>query len=112
MLEEYHYECKDERERSDRGRAGDAEKRRRLDLILSLNGSAGFATTLDLVRRLAEVREWEQGEADMLLKIALKNPYVKFAFNRPEVKDFYSSLLQQLPQKTLDSVMVKKLLEA
>ena len=112
VLEEYHYECKDERERSDRGRAGDAEKRRRLDLILSLNGSAGFATTLDLVRRLAEVREWEQGEADMLLKIALKNPYVKFAFNRPEVKDFYSSLLQQLPQETLDSVMVKKLFEA
>ncbi len=111
VLEEYYFECKEERDQNDTRKAKNEGKRKRLDLILSLNGSVNFSTTHTIIKSLSEVVKWELDEIDMLLEIALNNFQVRFILNDYDVKAFYKSIIDQLPEPTDNSDKVNKLFE-
>lgn len=111
ILEEFYYECKEERDRNDTRQVNNEEKRKRLDLILSLNGSVSFATTHTIIKELQFIEKWEPDEIDMLLEIALNNNQVGYILNDIDVKAFYKSIISQLPKTTDNSEKVNKLFE-
>lgn len=111
VLEEYYYECKEERDQNDTRKVNNEEKRKKLDLILSLNGSVSFSTTHTIIKSLNRIKKWEPDEIDMLLEIALENSQVGFILNDIDVKAFYKSIINQLPESTDKSEKVNKLFE-
>ena len=106
-LEEYHYECLEERDRSDAPAHSRETRARRLDLILSLNGSGSFSTTHTIIKELSTVTDWEPQEIEMLLEIALTNTQVGFILTDPDVKTFYRSIIALLPEKTEQALRVE-----
>jgi len=112
VLEGIHYECKDERDRNDTRKSSNEEKRKRLDLILSLNGSGSFGTTHTIVKQMMLIDSWEEDEIEMLLCIALSNSQVSYIINDIDVKTFYQSIIKQLSSPTEDSLKVEKLFES
>ncbi|MBR6983122.1 MAG: haloacid dehalogenase-like hydrolase [Ruminococcus sp.] len=108
VLENIHYDCKDERDKNDTRKQNNEEKRYRLNLILSLDSSRSFSTTHTIMKELSSVEEWEPDEIDMLLEIALKNNQVGFILNDVDVKMFYRSIIQLLPEATDNSKKVEE----
>lgn len=111
VLEDYYFECKDERDRNDTRKSNNEEKRKRLDLILSLDGSGSFSTTHTIVKELSMVDKWECDEIEMLLDIAVNNSQVGFILNDPDVKTFYRTILQQLPYPTEKSERIERIIQ-
>ncbi len=110
VLENVYYDCKDERDKNDTRKQNNEEKRKRLDLILSLNGSGNFATTHTLIKKLGKYDNWEDDEIDMLLEIALNNNQVGFIINDPDLKLFYEALICKLNTPTENSEKIQKIL--
>ena len=108
VLENIYYDCKDERDHNDTRKQDNEEKRKRLDLILSLNGSGSFTTTHTIIKKLSKTEKWEQDEIEMLLEIALNNKQVGFILNDPDLRSFYKSLMQKLPEPTENSQKIEK----
>ena len=111
ILEEYYYDCKEERDQNDTRKMNIEEKRKRLDLIISLNGSCNFATTHTIIKELSLIEKWEPDEIDMLLEVALKNNQVGFILNDIDVKVFYKSIIKQLPDTSENSKKIESLME-
>ncbi len=111
ILEEYYYECKEERDQKDTRKINNEEKRKRLDLILSLNGSGSFSTTHTIIKELILIEKWEPDEIEMLIEIALRNNQVGFILNDIDVKGFYKSIIKQLPNTSESSEKISKLFE-
>ena len=111
ILEEYYYDCKEERDQNDTRKMNNEEKRKRLDLIISLNGSCNFATTHTIIKELSLIEKWEPDEIDMLLEVALKNNQVGFILNDIDVKVFYKSIIKQLPDTSENSKKIESLME-
>ena len=111
ILEEYYYECKEERDQKDTRKINNEEKRKRLDLILSLNGSGSFSTTHTIIKELILIEKWEPDEIEMLIEIALRNSQVGFILNDIDVKGFYKSIIKQLPNTSESSEKISKLFE-
>ncbi len=111
VLEDYYFECKDERDRNDTRKSNNEQKRKRLDLILSLDGSGSFSTTHTIVKELSMVDKWECDEIEMLLDIAVNNSQVGFILNDPDVKTFYRTILQQLPYPTEKSERIERIIQ-
>ena len=86
-------------------------KRKRLDLIISLNGSCNFATTHTIIKELSLIEKWEPDEIDMLLEVALKNNQVGFILNVIDIKVFYKSIIKQLPYTSENSKKIESLME-
>ena len=55
LLEKIHCECKEEQTHNDIGEQNAKNKYKRLDLIMSLNGSRSFATTHTLIKELMNI---------------------------------------------------------
>ena len=111
VIEEYYFECKEERDKNDTRKQNNAGKRKRLDLIVSLYSSNNFTTTHTIIKRLSRVEGWESDEIDMLCEIALNNNQVGFIINDYDVKSFYKSLINKLSEPTEYSKEIKKRLE-
>ncbi len=111
ILEEFYYECKDERDQKEMRELYSEGKRKRLDLILSLNGSGSFSTTHTIIKDLILIEKWEPDEIEMLLEIALKNNQVGFILNDIDVKEFYKSIIKQLPNASENSKKIESLME-
>ena len=111
ILEEFYYECKDERDQKEMRELNSEGKRKRLDLILSLNGSGSFSTTHTIIKDLILIEKWEPDEIEMLLEIALKNNQVGFILNDIDVKEFYKSIIKQLPNASENSKKIESLME-
>lgn len=111
ILEEFYYECKDERDQKEMRELYSEGKRKRLDLILSLNGSGSFSTTHTIIKDLILIEKWEPDEIEMLLEIALKNNQVGFILNDIDVKEFYKSIIKQLPNASENSIKIESLME-
>lgn len=109
VLENIYYDCKDERDQNDTRKQNNEKKRKRLDLIISLNGSGNFTTTHTIIQKLSKIDDWEPDEIDMLLEIALNNQQVGFIINDNDLKSFYQSLIMKLPKPTDNSVRIEKL---
>lgn len=112
VLENVYFDCKKERDQNDIRKANNEEKRKRLDLMLSLNSSGSFTTTHTIIKALSIVKEWEIDEIDMLLEIALKNNQVRFILNDIDVKSFYKSIIRQLPEPTENAKKIEKIFES
>ena len=106
VLESIHYECKEDRDQNDTRRQTNESKRKRLDLILSLDGSGSFSTTHTIIKKLSKIDQWEPDEIDMLLEIALSNNQVRYILNDLDIKTFYKSIIGQLPDATEKSKKV------
>ena len=111
ILEEYYYDCKEERDQNDTRKMNNEGKRKRLDLIISLNGSCNFATTHTIIKELSLIEKWEPDEIDMLLEVALKNNQVGFILNDIDIKVFYKSIIKQLPYTSENSKKIESLME-
>lgn len=103
VLESIHYECKEDCYHNDIKRQTNEYKRKKLDLILSLNGSGSFSTTHTIVKELSLIEQWEDEEINMLLEIAFKNNQVGYILNDVDVKSFYKSIIKQLSLPTENS---------
>lgn len=108
VLENIYYDCKEERDNNDTRKQNNEEKRKRLDLIISLNGSGNFNTTHTIIKKLSRFDEWEPDEIDMLLEIALNNHQVGFILNDNDLKAFYRSIIGRLPESTENSIKIEK----
>lgn len=111
-LEDIYYRCKEEQLRNGVCENAQENKRRRLDLILSLDGSGSFATTHTLIRQLLDVnpQDWTPDEVEMLMNVALTNNQVQYIINDLDVKAFYKSLLE-ISAQTAASIEVETLLD-
>ena len=99
VLENIYFDCINERDKNDIRRSKDEEKRNRLDLILSLDGSASFGTTHTLMKEMLLIDNWTEDEIEMLLDIALNNHPVRYLLNDLDVKTFYQKIIRLLPYK-------------
>lgn len=108
VLENVYFDCKKERDQNDVRKVDNEEKRKRLDLILSLNSSSNFITTHTIIRKLKRIEGWEQDEIKLLLSIALKNNQIRFILKDDDVKLFYKAIISQLPYPTEDSKKVEE----
>ena len=96
VLENIHFECKEERDQNDIRKRNNESKRKKLDLILSLDGSRSFATTHTVIKDLLKFNIWEDDEIDMLLDIAINNKQVNYILNDLDVKAFYKLIINQM----------------
>lgn len=108
VLEEYYSDCNNERDEYDI--ITNKEKRKRLDLILSLKSSRSFATTHSIIKELKSIKSWETDEIKLLLEIPFKNNQVFYILNDLDVKSFYMSIISKLPKPTVESKKLEKLL--
>lgn len=107
VLENIHYACKKEQAKKDVQKSSDENKRKRLDLIISLDGSKSFETTHVIISELLAIEYWEENEIDMLLDIAIRNHPVRYLLNDLDVKMFYRNIINQLPSSTEKSQKVE-----
>lgn len=112
VLENIHYDCKRERDEKDVKKSTDENKRRRFDLIISLDGSKNFATTHAIMSELLAVENWESDEIDMLLDIAVNNHPVRYLLNDRDVKAFYRKIIKLMEKPTEMSKKVASFFDA
>lgn len=99
LLENIHYKCKEEWTNNDQQK--DDIKRRKMNLILSLNGSGSFASTHAIIKELVSVEEWDADECEMLIDIALNNTQVGYILNDFDVKSFYKKIINKVQPPTI-----------
>lgn len=92
-LENIHYLCKSEYENDNKEGQSIRARNSKLSLIISLDGSKNFATTHAIIKKLSDVKTWNEKERDMLVNIALRNRQVRYIINDKDVKNFYETLL-------------------
>ena len=108
VLENVYYDCKDERDQNDTRRSNNEEKRDRLDLILSLDGSASFGTTHTLIKEMLLIDSWTADEIEMLLDIALNRHPVRYILNDLDVKSFYQNIIRKLSPGNAKAAEIEK----
>lgn len=99
-LEDTHYACKKERDQDVAGDRETESKTKRINLIISLDGSKNFATTHEIVKELRDVDGWTEEEAEMLLDIAINKHPVRYLLNDRDVKAFYQKIIGAMETKT------------
>lgn len=107
VLENIHLRCKKEQEQQDIKIGEDENKRERLDLIISLDGSKNFATTHEIIRKLILIEHWTDEEIDMLLSVAINNHPVRYLLNDIDVNGFYRKIINQLTSPNEKTEIVK-----
>lgn len=105
LLENIHYKCKEEWTNNDQQK--DDIKRRKMNLILSLNGSGSFASTHAIIKELVSVEEWDADECEMLIDIALNNTQVGYILNDFDVKSFYKKIINKVQPPTIKTKEIK-----
>lgn len=108
MLEEFHFACKKEREQETEKDCDIENKTKRINLIISLDGSKNFVTTHEIVKDLLDINSWTDDEIEMLLDIALNNHPVRYLLNDIDVKLFYRQVIGMLKTKTDKAKQVEK----
>lgn len=99
-LEDTHYACKKERDQDVAGDRETESKTKRINLIISLDGSKNFATTHEIVKELRDVDGWTEEEVEMLLDIAINKHPVRYLLNDRDIKAFYQKIISTLERKT------------
>lgn len=109
-LETLHYKYKIERIKADK--ESNEEKRKRTDLLISLENSGSFATTHSLISELQEIDDWSYEEKEILFQIALDNSQVRYILRDLDVETFYRKLLKSMKTMTSNAQEVKDILES
>ena len=100
VLEELHFACKKECEQDVSKDCGAENKTKRINLIISLDGSKNFATTHEIMKELLNIDGWQEDEIEMLLDIAINKHPVRYLLNDSDVKEFYQKIIAALIVKT------------
>jgi hypothetical protein len=112
ILESIHFDCKKEHDQNVIKKMNDASKSRRLDLILSLDGSRSFATTHLVIGELLTCTGWEEDEIDMLIDVAIKNDQVAYILNDTDVKAFYKTIISKTSKRNQKIEKIKRAFES
>lgn len=108
ILENMHYDCKKERNQNGTQKNCDKSERKRLNLIISLDGSDNFTTTHEIMKELLEVEDWTAEEIEMLLNIALNKHPVRYLLNDLDVKTFYKKIIAWLDEPSEAAKQVER----
>ena len=108
ILEELHYACKKEREQDVAKDFAVESKTKRINLIISLDGSKNFASTHEIIKELSDVDGWTEDEIEMLLDIAVNKHPVRYLLNDRDVKAFYQKIINTMECKTETAKQVEK----
>ncbi|MGM9602804.1 MAG: HAD family hydrolase [Faecousia sp.] len=107
ILEELHFACKKEREQEVEKNCDAENKMKRINLIISLDGSKNFASTHEIMKELLAVNGWTADEIEMLLDIAINKHPVRYLLNDVDVKAFYQKIINALENKTEKALQVE-----
>lgn len=102
ILEDFHYECKEEREIATKDQS--EEEQDKQALINALEDSESFKNTHEVIGLLSEYTEWTQEQKMKLLKIALENTQVEFILKDGDVKSFFSAICNGIHCKEADEI--------
>ena len=107
ILEEKHFACKKDRDKAVAVVSDFDRIRKRMNLIISLEGSKSFSTTHTIMKELMEIDDWSEREIDMLLDVALRRHTVRYLLNDDDVNAFYRKIirLQDAPSEKAKKVM-------
>ncbi len=95
-LESIHY--KDKKEFLEIEKEKDNSETERKEAILALSSSWSFANTHAVIKMLKKYEGWSEKEVESLMDIAINNNQVKYILTDSDVKAFYLSLLNGLPE--------------
>lgn len=109
VLEDIHYDCKKEQKQNqaDTLKNNDKEQEKRFNLILSLDASANFATTHEIMIELLTIENWTSEEIDKLLDIAINNHPVRYLLNDKDVNRFYKKIIKKMTKPNEKSQKVE-----
>jgi len=109
VLEDIHYDCKNEQKQNqaDTLKNNDREQEKRFNLILSLDASANFATTHEIMIELLTIENWTSEEIDKLLDIAINNHPVRYLLNDKDVNSFYKKIIKKMTKPNEKSQKVE-----
>lgn len=109
VLEDIHYDCKKEQKQNqaDTLKNNDKEQEKRFNLILSLDASANFATTHEIMIELLTIENWTSEEIDKLLDIAINNHPVRYLLNDKDVNRFYKKIIKKMAKPNEKSQKVE-----
>ena len=109
VLEGIHYDCKKEQKQNqaDTLKNNDKEQEKRFNLILSLDASANFATTHEIMIELLTIENWTSEEIDKLLDIAINNHPVRYLLNDKDVNRFYKKIIKKMTKPNEKSQKVE-----
>ena len=109
VLEDIHYDCKKEQKQNqaDTLKNNDKEQEKRFNLILSLDASANFATTHEIMIELLTIENWTSEEIDKLLDIAINNHPVRYLLNDKDVNSFYKKIIKKMTKPNEKSQKVE-----
>ena len=88
VLENFHYECKEEREVATKDQSKEDQEKQ--DLINALEDSESFKNTHAVVAALSEFTGWTEKQKAKLLSIALENKQVEYILKDEDIRDFYA----------------------
>ena len=88
VLENFHYECKEEREVATKDQSKEDQEKQ--DLINALEDSESFKNTHAVVAALSEFTGWTEKQKAKLLSIALENKQVEYILKDEDIHDFYA----------------------
>jgi hypothetical protein len=94
ILEEKHFACKKDRDKAVAVVSDFDRIRKRMNLIISLEGSKSFSTTHTIMKKLMEIDDWSEREIDMLLDVALRRHTVRYLLNDDDVNAFYRKIIR------------------
>lgn len=90
VLENFHYECQEEREIETRDQS--EEEQEKQALINALEDSESFKNTHAIIASLSEYQTWTAKQKKKLLNIALENTQVEYILKDEDVRAFYSRI--------------------
>lgn len=109
VLEEIHFQCK--KETMDADTQSSEEAQEKTGLLIALANSISFARTHEIIQKLRRYSAWTPDEKDMLFRSAANNSQIRYIINDPDVRLFYSQILESTEPLTESAGIVKDLME-
>lgn len=94
-LESYYIKCKKEQTEAEKRMTEESQRKR--DLINALENSGSFNRTHSIIKELSKYNKWTEEEKEMLFDIAINNNQVYYILRDRDLKNFYSTLLTDIP---------------
>lgn len=102
ILEDVHFDCVEEKMHETKNQSEEEIKKE--ELIDKLEDSTSFANTHSIIEQLSEVKIWNEGQKNKLVRIALENMQVTYILRDKDLKDFYTLICEDLDSKEAERV--------
>ncbi len=108
-LEQIHIENEKENYESDS--KTDVIKRKKQELISSLEDSRNFARTHEIIAKMDSINCWNQSEKEEIYKIALKNSQVASILTDNDIKTFFAKFLKYGKNLSNNAKQIKSIIK-